>query len=349
MRHRAATILPRRAAAPADPPSPTATSLAPAASDGAMGLRSRFLAALPEPEHRRILGLAELVATALDHWAARFPLIRRVRVRPLSLAVVAAAPFDPLDALIATARVSLWVFALDDLFDEEGRSDGELVRRAREYRRITRGVARGGDDDLAVALTEVRDDLAGFPLFAILPEIWSGALIGTIDGMVREHYWRRHYRRSGDRALPTYATYLANGRYSIGGPPHIWSAVITTDDPTTANHLDALRPMEEIASRCVRLANDLRSAEKERAEGTINSLDLVARSLTGGDPSERARHQRAGRVIRGEIDRGLAELSALHAQARTRTGRPETAIARIAHFVCEFYSQHDFHTFGAHQ
>ncbi|HLH71929.1 MAG TPA: terpene synthase family protein [Chloroflexota bacterium] len=309
-------------------------------------VQSQFLQALPRAEYAQIFSLAEQVADALGCWAARYPLIRRVRVRPLSLSVVAAAPFDTLDALITTAKVSLWVFTLDDLFDEEGLSAGELVRRARHYRQITRGEFSGPwDDSLAVALADVRRDLVRFPLFALLKDEWSKALIGTIDGMIREQYWRRQLRRHGNKALPSYEAYVANGRYSIGGPPHIWSALITTNDPSTLDHLDLLRSMEEIASRCVRLANDLRSYGKEINEEKINSLLLVGRNLAERGLPEYARHDRAETFIRGEIARGLADLSELHARAHTQTKHPETAIARIAHFVCEFYTYYDYHTF----
>ena len=311
-------------------------------------MQSRFLDALSGSERGRIFSLAEGVADALDRWASQYPLIRRVRVQPLSLSVVAAAPFDSLEALIATSQVSLWVFTLDDLFDEEGLSSGLLVRRARRFRQIARGALRGAEEDqLGVALADVRDALMSFPLFTVLANEWSNALIGTIDGMVREHCWRRQFRRRGVEALPSYEDYVANGRYSIGGPPHIWSAVITTNDPSTTEHLNLLRPMEELASRCVRLANDLRSYAKEVQEEKVNSLLLLSCRSEDQELTSSARYARAETAVREEIARGLRNLDELYARACTRTRRPETAIARIAHFVCEFYTQYDYHTFPA--
>ena len=43
----------------------------------------------------------------------------------------------------------------------------------------------------------------------------------------------------------------------------------------------------------------------------------------------------------------ITDSDQLQAAARTQTGRPEAAIADIARFVCDFYTEHDYHTFAA--
>src|SRR5689334_24001505 len=100
------------------------------------GLRSRFLASLDPAEQMRIFDLSARTSQTLHRWAARYPLIRRVRVWPLSLSVAAGAPFTSVEALISTARLSLWVFTIDDLFDEERVPQGELMKRAARYRAL---------------------------------------------------------------------------------------------------------------------------------------------------------------------------------------------------------------------
>src|SRR5438067_10023566 len=97
------------------------------------GLRSQFLASLDPADQVRIFDLSARTSQRLHRWAARYPLIRRVRVWPLSLSVAAGARFTSVEALISTARLSLWVFTLDDLFDEERVPQGELTRRAQRY------------------------------------------------------------------------------------------------------------------------------------------------------------------------------------------------------------------------
>jgi hypothetical protein len=317
------------------------------------GLRSRFLASLTPAEQVKIFDLSARTSQNLHRWAARFPLIRRVRVWPLSLSVAAGAPFTSVEALISTARLSLWVFTLDDLFDEERVPQAELVRRADRYRALAHNTLPcPSGDSLATALCELRDDLATYPLFASLGTEWANSLCGTIDGMMQEYQWRlvdRSDARAGAAVLPTYSEYVATGRYSIGGPPHIWAALITSDDPSTSipANLDHLRAMEELASTCIRLANDLQSYQKEIEEGKINALVIISRELVAQGVAESRAYAAAEARVRADIAAGLDRLTALRESAVTQTGRPEAAIDNIARFVCDFYTHHDYHTFLA--
>jgi hypothetical protein len=317
------------------------------ASSPVAGLEIGFLKALRPTEQVHVFDLTVRASRTLHHWAARYPLIRRERVWPLALSVAAAAPFCSVDALIATARLSLWVFTLDDLFDDERVPMVELRRRAARYRAIARDQpADEGGDSLAQALREVRDDLAHYALFPALGEAWAKALCGTIDAMMREHQWRNGYQRTGAAALPGYMDYVANGLYSIGGPPHVWASLITIDDPSTSQKLAQLRAMERAACICIRLANDLQSFDKEVREGKINALVLLSQQAVQDGCSLAEAHALATAQVRTEIAEGLEQLDALQATAGTATGRPEAAIADIARFVCDFYVHHDYHTVG---
>ena len=314
------------------------------------GLRSRFLASLDPAEQVRIFDLSARSSQKLHRWAARYPLIRRVRVWPLSLSVAAGAPFTSVEALISTARLSLWVFTLDDLFDEERVPQGELMKRAQRYTALAhREMACPTGDSLATALCELRDDLATYSLFGPLGSGWANALCGTIDGMMREYQWRLAYRKGTDEqaTLPTYEEYVATGRYSIGGPPHMWAALITCDDPSTPAHLAHLSAMEQIASTCIRLANDLQSYQKEVDEGKINALVILSRELRARGMSQQAAYRAAEARVHADIVAGLEQLAALRESAVTQSGRPEAAIDNIARFVCDFYTHHDYHTFLA--
>lgn len=316
------------------------------------GLHSRFLASLDPAEQMRIFDLSARTSQTLHKWAARYPLIRRVRVWPLSLSVAAGAPFTSVEALISTARLSLWVFTLDDLFDEERVPQAELMKRADRYRALAhQQVPCPSGDSLATALCELRDDLATYPLFAALGSHWADALCGTIDGMLAEYHWRAAYRKgtSNDPAatLPSYDEYVATGRYSIGGPPHIWAALIASDDRSTPRHLDHLRAMEKLASTCIRLANDLQSYQKEIEEGKINALVILSRELRAQGMTEEVACGHAEARVRADIVAGLDNLTRLRDLAVTQTGKPEAAIDNIARFVCDFYTHHDYHTFLA--
>ena len=310
------------------------------------GLRSKFLAALDAQEQVHIFDLSARMVPPLHRWAARYPLIRRVRVWPLSLSVAAAAPFSAAEALVAEARVSLWVFTLDDLFDEERVPQTELMRRAERYRAISQNLPTPpAPDSLANALREIREEMTAFPLFASLGDEWARALCGTIDGMTREYYWRLSYRKDGGAALPSYDEYVANGLYSIGGPPHMWSAIIATNDPSVLDHMDELRQMERISSTCIRLANDLQSYAKEITEEKINALILISRELQARGVPEKDALDQAEERVRAEIASGIEALGELQRKVHTTTGHPEAALADIARFVCDFYTTHDYHTF----
>jgi len=311
-----------------------------------LGLRSKFLEAQSQVNQLRIFDLTARVSHALRIWAVRYPLVRRVRVWPLALSVAAAAPFAGVQALISAARVSLWVFTLDDLFDEERVPESEMMRRADRYRALAHGhAAEMAEDSLAAALQEIRADLSRYALFESLGDEWANALCGTIDGMVREFQWRAMLTRNPDMALPSYEEYVANGLYSIGGPPHVWASLITTNDQSTPERLDQLRPMERIACTCIRLANDLQSYGKEVAEGNINGLVILGKGLEASGVHPIEAHRGAERRVRSDIADGLTALGTLQSAVGTKTRRPEAAIADIARFVCNFYEEHDYHTF----
>jgi hypothetical protein len=311
-----------------------------------LNLKNRFLQSLDPLVTQDIFAKANSVSVELRSWAAPYTSIRAIRAYPLALSVAAAAPFADHSALVDTAKVSLWVFTLDDLLDEEGLSLEELRRRGASYRAIAHGEAvADASDPLAMALIDVRNSLASYRLFPALAAVWAAALCRTIDGMLLELDWREAYRRDGASALPSIDDYVKNGLDSIGGPPHIWSAIITTGDPTVVNQMSLFSEIERAASICVRLANDLQSSPKEAAEEKPNSLVILGQELVqqGFEPAEASRIARIR--VQEAIRRELARLDGLQAEARTSSGQPEAAASDIARFVCEFYLEHDYHTF----
>ena len=265
--------------------------------------------------------------------------------------MASAASFSSAAALVSMARMSLWVFTIDDLFDEEIVPFAELRRRVARYNQILAGATadpKRERDTLVLALQDIRDDLSSYALWPALRDEWAAAVARTLDAMMREHDWRIMYRDgTGDSDLPSYDAYLDDGLYSIGGPPHIWTTLIAISDETTLHHLHRLRQMERTASICIRLANDLQSHQKEIAEGKINSIVIRQREAMARGLSAEAAVVDACEAVRHEIRLGLLLCDQLRQQAQTATGYPEQAIADIARFVCDFYVHHDYHTFAA--
>jgi hypothetical protein len=314
------------------------------------GVRSNFLLSMDQDQKIRVFDLTTRASRELHRWAARFPLIRRVRVWPLCLSVAAAAPFASVSALVSMARMSLWVFTIDDLFDEEMVPFAELRRRVVRYKAVLAGTsveAKRERDTLVLALQDIRDDLSSYALWPTLHDEWAEAVRRTLDAMMQEHEWRMLYReRSGEAAFPSYDAYLSHGRYSIGVAAHIWTTLIAISDPSSREHLAQLRELEQTASLCIRLSNDLQSHAKEISEGKINSIVIRQReAIAAGYPPEEALAI-ACETNRQEILRGLQRCGELQEQVRTETGHPERAIADIARFVCDFYVHHDYHTFA---
>ncbi|MEX2430978.1 MAG: terpene synthase family protein [Dehalococcoidia bacterium] len=315
-------------------------------ADRLRAMESPYLSSWTREAYHALALTAAAVTPKLDGWASACPEINRGRILPLVLSIAAAAPFCSPAAIESTARMSLWVFALDDMFDDQRYMDGELIRRAKHYQSIAIGTATADPSDpMAAVLQEVRSDLASYPLFSQVEDRWATAACQTIQGMLVEQRWNAAYREQGAASLPTYDAYVENGLRSIGGPPHVWSALVTIGDPATPQSLSLLRRMERTACVCIRLANDLQSEDKEAREGKVNSLTILGHQYEKASVSQIDALARARGLVRDDIGDGLLRLGRLEKRPVTATGLPERAIGGIARFVCEFYARHDFHTF----
>jgi hypothetical protein len=323
----------------------------PAGADLLSSIRSKYLSSLDEDQKLRIFDLTTRVSRELHRWALRYPLIRKVRVWPVCLSVAAGAPFASANVLTSMARMGLWIFTIDDMFDEEMVPYSELQRRVAHYHDILAGGRinpQANRDTMALALHNIREDLRSYPLFADLQDEWAEAIARTLDAMMREHEWRVSFQSSGTiPLLPNYFAYLNFGLYSCGYPPNVWTTLIALGDPSVLQHLARFKEMERTTSVCVRLANDLKSYAKELDEGKINAVvirqyEAMARGLSA--PQALASAQE---VVKQDLWQELQHCNSLQTQIRTSSLQPERAIADTARFVCDFYEHHDYHTYGA--
>jgi len=107
---------------------------------------------------------------------------------------------------------------------------------------------------------------------------------------------------------------------------YLAGAWVFTGDPCLPGELPRLQRMARDAGRAIRLANDLRTQEKERAEGNCNALFFA--------PEAEVRR------------RCLAAVRRVVASAR-RIGPASPAAVltlRVTRFAVDFYAEHDFHT-----
>ncbi|PTL82370.1 terpene synthase family protein [Vitiosangium sp. GDMCC 1.1324] len=314
--------------------------------DKASLLKSKYLSALPSDVQARVFELTAELARPLGEWVARYPFMRAVRVPQIALTLAAAGPFRDAPALLPCTRLVAWIFAVDDMMDEGLIPYAELCARVERCLPILDGAegSTGQDDPLFQGLREIRDEFARSPLFPALQPHWSHATRQLLGGMQREDQWSAQYRESGQRERPSFEAYLDNGFYSIGVPATYRGALITLGDESVPSHLPRLREMEREASICVRLANDVRSYEREVAEQKLNSLTLLQQELVrSAGLTEAAALEQARATIQSSIQQGLERCTALARTGQTTTGYPERFILGIAGFACDFYTQHDYH------
>lgn len=291
----------------------------------------------------QVSALADRTAACLETWAEDHPSVRRARIGPIAQQLAASAPFAPVEALTSTLQIGLWIAALDDLLDEGQAPQSEVADRLGIFADVAHLPERSDrEDDLARMLFETYNILLQQPLFPALEALWLQALNDHLQGHLAEHAWRSSYRQ--DRAaLPSYEDYLAVGRHTIGFPLIPWTFLLLLGDPSTPQHAAELNDMASDAGICLRLANDLRSYERELKEEKINAVVILSRDFLpqGEDPS--ATLWLIEERMRTEIAAGLAKLRQRRQTISTQSGQPEAAILGMAETGCAFYHRRDFH------
>lgn len=279
--------------------------------------------------------LAQQTAARLAAWTEPHPSIRRGRIEPVAMQMAASAPFALPQTLSLTLQVGLWIAALDDLLDEGQADAAAIAGRLRSYE--DPAASLGDGDDLAAMLHETYLELSRQPLFPSLAAPWRQALRDHLHGHLREHGWRSDYRQN-PASLPSYADYLAVGCHTIGFPLIPWTFLIAFSDPTAPAHLAGLEEMAVTAGVCLRLANDIRSYERELAEGKINAIVILSWTAVG----EAAQRQAEEHIV-AEIEAGLASLRRQRQALAASCDLPSAAILGMAETGCRFYHRRDFH------
>lgn len=282
-----------------------------------------FLASLPVGERARIHALTAAATEWLRAWAAPFGVFDPRRFAPTALTMVAAAPWLPEADLWVMSAIPAWIFTIDACLDEGVFRPEERRTRAAHYVAIAAaapGLGPEPRDPYAAALADLQRRLAERRLGEPLRPYWAHACRRMLAGMIAEC-------EAGDRGeMPDWNTYLRRGLHSIGVPMYLAGAYVLTDDPGLPGGLSALLPMVAESGRAVRLANDLRTADKERAEGNCNALFFA------GEEEVRSRCLAA-------VERMLA------AGRRVGPDSPAAVLTeRVTRFAVDFYAEHDYHT-----
>lgn len=332
--------------------------------------------------------------------------MREVRVPQLSLTLAAAAPFLGASELLPGACLSMWFFAVDDLLDEAPLDKDARGREARALIEQCPSLIRGSGTNhdpgnpLLAALADIRRQFEellekspkdgiprellaealelslsgesveeeklpegsfGFP--EALRELLASSLELSLRGMRFELEW------DAEQPLPPFLEYLEEGHHSVGVLPvyvcmlAAMSAAMKTMVPS---QLPLLLRKGQWAALKIRLANDIRSYERELLEGKLNAIRILKQDILGGEdsPTEELALEEALLTVKALISLGMppraGEAIAERAFRRAErlcghlfprdleaqtTGSPSPMhyAANLTAFVCDYYAHYDYH------
>jgi len=198
-------------------------------------------------------------------------MVRAGRSQAIAAIVAHAGAGLSLRVLSLVADAGLVLFAIDDLLDDAGLDFEEGSLRIEQYAAVARGehLPEVAFDPIARALGDLRRRLAATNPEGDLLVAWADAMGRMLAAMGTELCGAPRH------AATTLPRYLEHGRDSIGVEMIAFTAWIATHADSTRALLPGLREAERSFSTAVRLANDLRSCERERTEGRVNAVTLV--------------------------------------------------------------------------
>src|SRR5947209_19337127 len=199
-------------------------------------------------------------------------------------AAVLLHPSASFEQALALARTMAYIVYIDDYLEEE-HPELDLA----DYRRVCQNFLLWPNRDLSqmplVNATvarkleeQFRDDEVPEAWAALRRVVWAK----TIWTMLQENHWPKHKERV------TLDAYLANGMYSSSFPiVQVWILAFSYQEVSQELKNRIFGHICQ-ASRVVRLANDLRTHEREAAQGRFNAVDLI---LGAGDKTHETAHE----------------------------------------------------------
>jgi hypothetical protein len=279
----------------------------------------KYLAVMPAAQRRHLLDLAREVTAQCEDWLRAYPIVLRPSVtEACSLVSAIALPVAAPAELRLLTCWWLWIFGVDDLFDDPAADDGQIALWTDRFASDP-PINPADDDPLRAALGSIHDALSSYPLFACLAGRWRTGMAGIVQGMLTERRW-------SVSAPPAFQAYLANGMTTIAVRPYALTGCILAGEAGAAAGFETLDPMINAAARCFRLANDLRSDSRERQEGKLNALTLLLGEYSADGTRDAAALSAARRRLR---DICAADLEYLD---RARQAAP-AQIATLARFL----------------
>lgn len=293
---------------------------------------------IPTKERQVIYELTEKLNAHLHQFFTNYPGFDPVRFPATALTSAFENPELPLEVLEQIVKVPVWIFTIDAVIDEGIMPESVITHQLSKYEQIVlgRNVNLESDDQLGQVLLHLRKTLERKPLFHELRPLWEETYIKMIRGMLFE---ARDWTTRPDVSIDEY---LEHGLYSIGVPTYVVSTWIlqSSEAQTSLEHRTALEKMMRLSGICIRLANDLRTYEKEKRENNLNAIFIKEREYfaQGLDAAtaQQLGYQEVENMLKCYMDQ-------FWASSNDRIPLMK-ALRRLTDFSTTFYSKYDFHT-----
>lgn len=240
-------------------------------------------------EGERAEAAARTIGTDLWQWGrARGARVDRGLAGRLAEVVAVIAPDLPVHRLTLLARYCLWTFLVDDELDDLTADAAVLTELADRLTTVARTASAGSMPPhvLETMLAELIESLRAAAAAPTLLTRFADALCIAIDTGV-QHTLHAKEIRQGRAAAPTVVEYLAVAGHHVNYRSFAY-ALLMLAGPDPAADLGTRTDMALIAaSRAVRIANDLRSVDRDRAAGRLNIMLLPSSAAANVGALER--------------------------------------------------------------
>src|SRR5438132_2265308 len=210
-------------------------------------------------------------------------------------AAVLLHPGGSFEQALTLARTIAYIVHIDDYLEEE-HPELDLA----DYRRVCQNFLLWHNRDLSQMPlvnaivsrkieTQFREDEVPEEWTAMRRLVWEK----SIWTMLQENHWLKHHERV------TLDAYLANGMYSSSFPIVQVSILAFSYQDVSQELKNRIFGHICQAARVVRLANDLRTHEREAAQGRFNAVDLI---FGAGDKTHETAHEAVRHLMEDEFE-----------------------------------------------
>ena len=231
-------------------------------------------------------------------------------------------PWAGAEAMVLPGRMAMWVCAMDEAVERDFTELDKLDEFIDRCNAVVRTGRRDDSTMLLAALSGWQQDLAGRPGYPALAELWERKFAACMRAM-RYDWVVGMARANGTGETSTVEEYLDHAD-SIS----IWQVHLPCWADAPVEHLETLVPaLDDVAVVC-RLANDLASYARERADPRENNVLMY-----GVSPD----------WVRSEIENRLGAVRGRLAELVAADHLPAVGVLRRAEWAIGLYARADLH------